>query len=269
MTIDDMRTIRNEKGITYNMLSEHSGIPVPTIQKVFSGETAHPRFATLRALEKAFFELGATGEGKLHYGYVSQVEYGMVRGSAAYRTKRQGEFTIEDYYALPDDVRMELIDGVFYDMGAPTTFHQRMAGELYRQIANFIYDNDGECQPYISPIDVQLDCDDDTMVQPDVIIVCDTTKVLRRVVYGAPEFAIEVISPSTKRKDYTKKMQKYQDAGVREYWIVDPYQKTVIVYFFESETCPVIYPMKGDVPVNLYDGRLLINFDRFESWVID
>lgn len=268
MTIEEMKAAKSRHGLTYNILSDASGIPYGTVQKVFTGETAHPRYDTLRALEKAFYELGAADKGSLQYGQVSEVEHGIVRETARYVSKNQGEHTIEDYYALPDDVRMELIDGVFYDMGAPTTFHQRMAGEIYRQIANFIYASEGSCQPYISPIDVQLDCDDDTMVQPDVIIVCDTDKVKRRVVYGAPEFACEIISPSTKRKDYTIKNAKYMNAGVKEYWIVDPYKKYVLVYCYEDLDCPKIYPMEKSIPVNLYEGKLEIDFEQMKNWVI-
>lgn len=269
MTIEDMRKVKKDMGITYEKLVQYSLLPYGTIQKVFTGETAHPRYDTLRALEKAFYELGAVGKGELQYGYVSEVDHNAVREAAVYVTKTQGEHTIEEYYALPEDVRMELIDGVFYDMGAPATFHQRIAGEIYRQIANFIYANNSECQPYISPIDVQLDCDDDTMVQPDVIIVCDTEKVKRRVVFGAPDFACEVISPSTKRKDYTIKMYKYMAAGVKEYWIVDPYKKYVSVYYFESPDCPIIYTLEGSVPLNLYEGRLEIDFEQIKNWVIE
>lgn len=269
MTIEEMRAVKKDMGISYGKLAEISGLPYGTIQKVFTGESAHPRYDTLRALEKAFYELGAVDKGGLQYGYVSEVDHNMVREAAVYVTRDQGEHTIEEYYALPEDVRMELIDGVFYDMGAPTTFHQRFAGELYRQIANFIYANNGDCQPYISPIDVQLDCDDDTMVQPDVIVVCDADKVKRRVVFGAPDFVCEVISPSTKRKDYTIKMSKYMAAGVKEYWIVDPYRKYVSVYFFENPDCPTIYPLGIPVPVNLYDGRLIIDFELMKDWVIE
>ena len=161
---------------------------------------------------------------------------------------------------------MELIDGVFYDMTAPATFHQLMAGELHRQISNFIIEQKGDCVPFISPVDVQLDNDDRTMVEPDVVIVCNPDQIIRRCILGAPDFVLEVISPSTKRKDYTIKLAKYQNAGVREYWLVDPYQKVVLVYFFEDETYPVIYPIDGDIPVNIYEGKLVLSFARIGEW---
>ena len=114
-------------------------------------------------------------------------------------------------------MRVELIDGVIYDVETPTFDHQKIVGEIYRQIANYILDNNGQCEAGISPIDVQLDCDDRTMVQPDVLILCDEKKIMKWGIMGAPEFVAEVLSPSTKRKDCLKKLNKYEEAGVKEY----------------------------------------------------
>ena len=164
---------------------------------------------------------------------------------------------------------MELIDGFFYDMVSPTFLHQRISGEIHRQIANFIMDRGGDCQPLIAPIDIQLDCDERTMVQPDVAVLCGSDKVKRWGVYGAPDFVLEVISPSTRRKDCTKKLMKYMNAGVREYWILDPYQQKLIVYFFESEVCPVIYGLDKPVPVGIYHGELMISFSHIAEWIAD
>lgn len=189
-------------------------------------------------------------------------------GVPAYVRKNPGPYTLDDYYALPDDQRVELIDGYFYDMAAPSTFHQLIGGEVYRQAANYIMEEGGECTPFISPVDVQLDRDEKTMVQPDVAIVCDPEQIIRRNIIGAPDFVLEVISPGTKRKDYTLKLSKYEKAGVREYWLVDPYQKIILTYFFEQEhLCPVIYPIDADIPVNIYEGRLVIKFRHIAKWV--
>lgn len=146
-----------------------------------------------------------------------------------------------------------------YDMAAPSTIHQLIAGEVYRQISNYILEHDGPCMPFISPVDVQLDCDDKTMLQPDVVILCDIDRMKVRCIYGAPDFVLEVISKSTRLRDYGKKLSKYMDAGVKEYWIVDPYQKRIMVYEFNKEIFPVIYGIDADIPVGLYDGRLTIN----------
>lgn len=249
MTVEEMRKRKREKGYTCAQISDLSGVPLGTVQKIFSGETTSPRYDTLLALEKLF----------------SQRD--MVAEEAAYTVHQQGGYTIRDYYALPEERRVELIDGCFYDMSAPTFLHQKIAGEIHRQIANFIMDKGGSCQPLLSPVDIQLDCDERTMLQPDVAILCHDDKVRRWGVYGAPDFVLEVISPSTRKKDYTKKLAKYEAAGVREYWILDPYQKRLLVYFFEEENYPFICGLDKPVPVNIYNGELEIQFKNILDWI--
>ena len=249
MTVAEMKKRKQEKGYTYAQIAELSGVPLGTVQKIFSGETENPRYDTLQALEKVFMETSKIQE------------------ESAYAVHKQGTYTVEDYLQLPDEQRVELIDGYFYDMASPTTLHQRIAGEIYRQISNFIMDNNGECLPLISPIDVQLDCDEKTMVQPDVVILCDKDKLCKWGIFGAPEFVLEVISPSTKKKDYIKKLSKYEMAGVKEYWILDPYQQKLIVYFFESETSPTIYGFNEPISLEIYNGELEIDFTHIAKWV--
>lgn len=249
MTIQEMKEKKREKGYTYVQMAELSGVPLGTIQKIFSGETESPRYDTLQALERLFTEIPAVQEGTF------------------YQADRNGSYTLDDYYALPEDQRVELIDGYFYEMLAPTFGHQTIGGEIYRQVANYIMDKGGSCRPFIAPVDVQLDCDERTMVQPDVGIVCDPDKIKRFGIYGAPDFLVEVISPSTKKKDYTKKLAKYMEAGVREYWILDPYQKRLLVYFFEGDVFPAIYGFDQLVPVGIYNGDLVIDFSNIAKWI--
>lgn len=142
-----------------------------------------------------------------------------------------------DYLSWPDDrdVRYELIDGVAYLMSpAPSRVHQEVVGELFRQIGNAL---DGKpCRAYIAPFDVRLpkgaEPDDlvDTVVQPDVLVVCDAAKLDARGMRGAPDWIIEVLSPSTAGHDQTLKLAVYERAGVRELWFVHPTDKTVAVY---------------------------------------
>lgn len=167
---------------------------------------------------------------------------------------------------------MELIDGIFYDMAAPSTLHQHIAGMVYRWISEFIEENGGECIPFISPVDVQLDRSVKTMIQPDVIIVCDPKKVKHFGIYGAPDFVLEVLSKSTKKRDITLKLMKYMEAGVKEYWAIDTDKRILIVYLVEEDAIPYIYPLKGEAGVQLYGGRLRIDLekinraiDRFDS----
>lgn len=260
MTVEEMKQKKQQKGYSYAQISELSGVPLGTVQKIFSGDTSHPRYATLQALEQVLKDRDDSME--LHDG--AAFSYGSPQEKK--QEKKQGEYTIEDYLAWPEEVRVELIDGVIYDMGAPGFDHQKIAGEIYRQIANYIMDNNGKCEAGISPVDVQLDRDDRTMVQPDVLILCDSGKLVKGRVFGAPDFVLEVISPSTKKRDYFKKLTKYENAGVREYWILDPYKKQLLVFFFEGDIYTQIHDMMKPVPVNIYEGKLEIRLDHILKW---
>ena len=184
----------------------------------------------------------------------------------AYR-KKQGEYTLEDYLALPDEERVELIDGVLYDMAAPRTWHQAIGGFIYKLLLDHVLANGGPCMPFMSPVDVQLDEDDRTVVQPDVLIVCSRERYRDGRIFGAPDFLVEVLSPSTRRKDMQLKLFKYGNAGVREYWIVDSEKKRVIVYDFEHEEAPAVYTFADKVPVLIWDGRCEIDFAQIWSHV--
>ncbi len=259
MTIEKMKERRRELGYSYQQLSEISGVPLGTIQKIFRGETSHPRYATIQALEQALSEKVNSPSSIIQESYSPYFD----------SQKKQGDFTVDDVIALPEDVRVELIDGVLYDMASPTQIHQLISGEIYRQISNFILDHNGNCRPYIAPMDVQLNCDNKTMLQPDVLIVCEKDTSDRKRIYGAPDFCLEVISPGTRKKDYYIKLNKYLEAGVREYWMVDPEQQCIIVHFFEDETSPAIYPFYGPIPVNIYNGELKIDISTIRHWLTE
>lgn len=181
--------------------------------------------------------------------------------------KQQGEYTIEDYYHMPEDRRVELVDGVIYDMSAPTPLHQMIAGLVYARILAYIEKQNGDCIPFIAPADVQLDCDTKTMVQPDVFILCNKDKLKRFGICGAPDFVLEILSAATRKKDMTVKLTKYMEAGVGEYWVIDPEKRLLIVYIGEEEGIPRLYPLQGDVGMNLYDGKLRIDLDEINDLI--
>ena len=178
----------------------------------------------------------------------------------AEKQKKQGEYTIEDYYGLPDDVRAELIDGEIYDMSAPQVAHQVLLGSLFNRLSEFIKRKGRQCLPLVAPVDVQLDMDDKTMVQPDILVLCNRDKLKKRVIYGAPDMIIEILSKSSWKKDTFFKLGKYLDAGVREYWVVDPDRKKVVVYDFEHSPTTVIYGFEEQVPVRIFGGECVIDF---------
>jgi Uma2 family endonuclease len=143
-------------------------------------------------------------------------------------------YTYGDYLNWPDEERWELIEGVPYDMTpAPSTNHQRLLGELFRQISTFLLDRD--CEVFIAPFDVRLPEGDEadeqiiTVVQPDIAVICNPAKIDQPGCRGAPDFIIEILSPSTAAKDQIQKVALYEKHGVKEYWLVHPTDKVVIV----------------------------------------
>lgn len=262
MTLEEMKRIKQERGFSLAQLSDYSGVPLGTLQKIFSGETEHPRYATRQALERALTDRGCEKEGG-----PKRVAENMAYEASS--PKKQGEYTLEDYYTLPDDRRAELIDGVIYDMSAPTFVHQDVAGEVYSAIREYIRSKGGSCLPMFAPVDVRLDCDDKTMVQPDVLILCDRSKICKWGIMGAPDFCLEIISEATRRKDYIKKLQKYTDAGVKEYWIIDPFRRVLVFYHWKDDYAPHIQPLQGKTGVALFDGELQIDLNRIASLIQD
>ena len=177
----------------------------------------------------------------------------------ALRTEKH--YTYADYLQWPDETRYELIDGEAFLMSpAPLVEHQEVAGEVFRQLANQL---DGQpCRPYIAPVDVRLPRTDeadaaiDTVVQPDVLVVCDPGKVDRRGVRGAPDWLLEVLSPSTAAHDQIAKRRTYERAGVREYWLVHPGDRTLTVYVLDNGQYgrPDIYELKDETPIGVLPG---------------
>lgn len=142
---------------------------------------------------------------------------------------RLGLSTIADIENLPEGQRAELIDGVIYDLSAPSTSHQELSGFLQARIWNHIRKNAANCKVFAAPFDVQLDADEYTLVQPDISVICDEKKLTKKGCVGAPDWVIEVVSPNTSKVDFGVKLKKYIAAGVREYWIVDPSSESVFV----------------------------------------
>lgn len=274
ITLEEITQIKEARGYSVAKLSEYSGIPVGTLQKLLKGESKHPRKATLDALEKVLRGDEAIYPGKFYtYQLESSTSSCVMEAAPNYLEypfgKKQGEYTLDDYYALPDEQRVELIDGVIYDMAAPVPLHQLIAGAVHAKILDFVEENGGDCLPFIAPTDVQLDCDNRTMVQPDVLILCDRKKLRRTRIYGAPDFVLEVLSKSTKKKDMTIKLMKYLEAGVREYWVIDPEKRILIIYIGEEDGFPHICPLQGSIGVNIYEGKLQLNLDRINRIIDD
>ena len=167
-------------------------------------------------------------------------------------------FTMEDIYNLPEGERAELIDGQIYMMAPPSRRHQEIIGSLYRKIADYIDMKRVACKVYLAPFAVFLNNNNVNYVEPDISIICDKNKLDDKGCNGAPDWIIEIVSPSSKRMDYYIKLFKYRTAGVREYWIVDPIREMILVYDFENDDYEQ-YSFSENVKVRIYDD-FEINF---------
>lgn len=282
MTIEEMKRKKQELGYTVEKISALSGVPLGTVRKVFSGQTKSPREGTIRKLSAVFQDNSADFLTELRphdLAVIARAEglggSRLVYGSEAFSDemmqdplpfgKKQGEYTIDDYFALPDDKRYELIDGVIYEMASPSRDHQVIAGYLYHQLMNCADQHPSACHPYIAPLDVQLDKDEWTMVQPDVIVCCDPEQDSGQRIFGAPDFLAEVVSPSSVKRDRFTKFSKYKYAGVREYWRVEPKRRQVIVIRFEKDDESSIYSFDDEIPVGISDGACTVCFSPIKE----
>ena len=143
-------------------------------------------------------------------------------------------YITDDIYSLPEGERAELIDGKIYMMAPPGRMHQKLVMELSATIRDYIRRKNGSCEVYPAPFAVFLNKDDKNYVEPDISVICDKSKLTDKGCNGAPDWIIEIVSPSSQRMDYLTKLFKYRAAGVREYWIVDPANNMVHAYFFSD-----------------------------------
>ena len=167
--------------------------------------------------------------------------------------KKEEVYTIEDIYALPDGQRAELIDGKIYYMAPPNTKHQRLVHFFDREIGNYIQSHKGECEVFPAPFAVFLNKNDKNYVEPDISVICDKNKITDKGCNGAPDWVIEIVSSSSRKMDYYKKLLKYRTSEVREYWVVDPDKKVVTVFDFEKDNMEE-YSFGMDIPVSIYAG---------------
>lgn len=283
MTIEEMKKRKKELGYSYTQISELSGVPLGTVQKIFGGITKAPRHDTLRALEQLLAEtpspyphgntgviLAGTVKESLSYAQKGNPSENSSKKSSEHNgflKKKQGEYTLEDYYALPEERRVELINGVFYDMASPSPVHQAISMFISNILFNFVKENKGGCRVYTAPLDVQLNRDNKTMVQPDILVVCGKETYQDGRICGAPDLVVEILSESTRSRDLVLKLNKYCEAGVREYWTVDPKQKEITVFTFAEEIESNVYAGTAVVPVGIYEGNCKVDLAELFEYI--
>ena len=171
-------------------------------------------------------------------------------------------YTYNDYLKFSEDTIVEIIDGRISAMSpAPSRIHQKIVMDISYKIRQYIENNNGPCEVYAAPFDVVLKNDEEealsskNIVQPDISVICDKSKLTDRGCTGSPDMIVEVVSPSNSRDDYIKKLNLYEKFKVREYWIVNPIKKSILVYTLSENgyEMPDSYTFNDNVKVNIYN----------------
>ena len=167
-------------------------------------------------------------------------------------------FTVDDIYELPEGQRAELVDGKWFDMATPSRVHQRISHQLSYELESYIRKKGGDCQVYSAPFAVFLKDDGKNYLEPDISVICDSSKLDDKGCHGAPDIVMEVLSPSTKDRDLGVKLYLYRQSGVREYWAINPEIGISMIYFFslEDEEAEIInqIPFDSEASSKVFEG---------------
>ena len=277
LNIEEMKRYKYELGLTSEMIAERSGVPLSTVQKIFAGITSNPRLETRLRIERVllkenadryFYSTDDSGASVVResnlaklYGKVETVNNQLEVQDVHTAGDKAGPYTVEDYIRVSADRRVELINGYLYDLASPTSRHQMATSLIMKVLLDYAERHDFECMPYQSPLDVRLSRDNRTMLQPDLFVICQNDAVDNgKYIEGAPDFVIEVLSPSTAIRDMKDKLNAYFEAGVREYWVIDPDMFIIDVFSYENAEMFKRYTFEDQVPVGISGGGLSIDF---------
>ena len=259
MTLIELKKLKIKTGYTYEEISALSGVPLSTVQKIFGGYTVSPRRKTLAAIEKALCTPRPL--------YTPSGRPGRSSGNASgHPSNPSGPYTTADYFALPDDARVELLDGFFYGVPVPSVNHQLITACVFNQLFNYFTDNFKEARLCCAPAEVRIDRDDKTILQPDICVYLYCSKLSNRCFDGPPDLTVEVLSSSTRTYDIYKKTEKYYTAKVREHWIVDPEDMIVTVHTLENNYHPSTYFFNESVPVGISGDKCRIDFKQVADY---
>lgn len=201
----------------------------------------------------------------MEHALLERGEYFMtIEGGKSADENTTGKFyTVADIEALPEGERAELIDGELFMMASPTLTHQEILMWLSAKVWNYIVEHEGKCKVLPAPFAVYIKDDIHNYVEPDISVICDKEKLDEKGCHGAPDWVIEIVSPSSRYMDYARKLSLYEAAGVREYWIVDPEQRIIMVYDLEHKEEPELHTFSERVKVGIYED-LFLDFNELE-----
>jgi len=185
------------------------------------------------------------------------------------------QYTYADYLTWIDDKSRELINGFIKMMSAPLRIHAKVSIKIIGKLLSIIEKNKGYCEVYTAPFDVRFpkngETADDkiyTVVQPDICVICDLSKLDERGCCGAPDMIVEILSPATAKKDMNDKFNLYEENGVKEYWVVYPRDKTINVFLLQENGKyhdGSLYEFEGKVPIHIFDNYTIDLKDIFDE----
>lgn len=293
MNTDNIRIRKKALNITTAQLAYLADLPVGTVSKIITGETKNPKQITIDKLNEALIKEESRmrisaylKEMKEYYESHPEILGGPNDFEPIYRKRHNledkpleladslsEEYPIwgniarkprhtekaDDFLQAGNENRfIELLDGTRIYNEAPSLNHQLIVKSINRQIESYIAEKGGDCRVFDMGINVRLDEDEDTILIPDILVLCDEAKYKPFGILGAPDWVIEVVSKSTRRYDFKQKTYKYLMNGVRELWLVDMERKIVVVYTDGEYMLSHIYPFDESIPVGIYDKQLTI-----------
>lgn len=255
MTREELIRRKKGKALTVKELSRLSGVPVGTINKIITGETEKPRPDTMKALEAVLLP---------KYDWSISASERLAEPGSDGLSFRQNEYTVYDLEHLPSGMRAELTDGRLYIMEAPSICHQKAAEFIRDRVESHIREKGGKCLTVLSPGVREEENEKDFFI-PDFAVVCDPGKVKGAYIVGAPDFILEVVSPSSARRDKLTKADRYERMGVREYWILDTLHRQLITYDYQGEVTLRVQGLSGKTGLSLFGGRPEIDLDELRK----
>ena len=292
MNISDLKKRKKALKLTTADLAYLADLPVSTVSKIMTGETKNPSYLTIeridevltaeemkrrvkayraalesylvehpeedfdeRSFQKDYKTARGLTDAPIPYSVPVDIEGKTVGNLVPYA---RDIITLDEFSKLDEDRFCELLDGYLIFSNAPGMRHQDIVQHLGERISGFIRDAGGKCRMYNVGINVRLGERRDTVLIPDIAVICNPDLLDENGINGAPDWIIEVVSRSTRKRDYNDKMHKYMSCGVREYWIIDPDKARVTTYIEGEPMMAYIYGFDDDIPVYIYGGDLKI-----------
>ena len=303
MDAKELKLRKKALGLTTAQVALMCELPVGTVSKIFTGETKNPSYLTIDKIdrvlahEEMLARVRAYVDAILDYikdhpdedvdqiqfekNYRSErgldnapLPYAMSRSQSSNEMEKtdgslalshMGKVTVQMIDDIGEDRRIELLDGHLIINEYPNMRHQLVVQNLGRKIDDFIRSNNGKCRVFNVGVNVFIDEDDYSLLGPDIVVLCDDSRMNEMGIVGPPDLVIEVTSPSTRGRDYGKKMHKYMDAGVREYWIIDLEKEKVTTYIEGEPMMAYVYNFEDEIPVYIYGGELKIRVNDVDE----